>query len=438
MVGSPNLDSDGFSSQTIWAATCLNGDGNTVYNGTSQCAGTTGNPAPSAPGNYNTLYSLTNPFPTVGGVPGIIQLTGATQGLSTNYNSILSTMLHSQPTQKVYNFNFGVEYEFPHEIVFSAGYVGSRGLHLPFATVDLNQLPLSTLANLVIAGDTTTQIVDAEPFSQFTDDSISTTGANNGVMTHGYPAGDSEYSSLQTKLQKRLTHHFTTLTSFTWGKIMTDDGNPPLGFVGAHGGSVQDWRNLKFDHSVSPQDVKYQFTAQASYDLPVGKGRAVNLHGVANQIAGNWTVNGIFYRSTGVPLPSPTVGAAPTTHYFNQRTDMICDPSKGAPHTATVWFTSACFAPPLLPYVAGNAPTYLDHVRTMGADDLDLTVSKTFKLAKERDIRIDISSYNVANKAQLGAPAVNPYYSSASTPFGEITTTVNSPRQFQGSARFTF
>ena len=67
-------------------------------------------------------------------------------------------------------------------------------------------------------------------------------GAGNGVNVNGYPGGDSEYSSLQTKVQKRLTNHFTTLASFTWGKIMTDDGNPPLGFVGSHAGAPQDGR----------------------------------------------------------------------------------------------------------------------------------------------------------------------------------------------------
>jgi hypothetical protein len=98
----------------------------------------------------------------------------------------------------------------------------------------------------------------------------------------------------------------------------------------------------------------------------------------------------------------------------------------------------------------------------MGADDLDFTLSKSFKLGGERSIRIDLTSYNVANKAQLGAPAVNSEYSlvcdanhpncatkidptlpsvpysSGSNPFGAITSTVNSPRQFQGGARFTF
>ena len=75
-------------------------------------------------------------------------------------------------------------------------------------------------------------------------------------------------------------------------------GNPPLAFVGSHGGGVQDARNLSLEHSVSPQDVKYQFTGQASYDLPIGPGRAINMNGVGNAILGGWTLNGIMYLST--------------------------------------------------------------------------------------------------------------------------------------------
>jgi len=155
-------------------------------------------------------------------------------------------------------------------------------------------------------------------------------GFGTGVGTSGYPGGDSEYSSLQTKVQKRLTGHFTTLATFTWSKLITDDGNPPLGFVGSHNGSVQDWRNLSYEHAISPQDLKYSFTGQASYDLPIGKGQAVNLHGVANAVAGGWTVNTILYLSTGVPIHAPGSGNPLTP--FNQRSDMICDPRKGSAH----------------------------------------------------------------------------------------------------------
>ena len=205
-------------------------------------------------------------------------------------------------------------------------------------------------------------------------------------ILNGYPGGDSEYSSLQTKVQKRLTNHFTTLASFTWAKLMTDDGNPPLGFVGFHNRSVQDWRNLSYEHSVSPQDVKYQFTWQASYDLPMGKGRAMNLNGVSNAILGGWTVDGIFYLSSGVPIASPYVG---DNHYLNQRADLICDPSKGAPRTAVIWFLPNCFAVPGTesgvgnPFIPGNAPAYLDHLRTMGANNLDSHTLQKFQTGRK-------------------------------------------------------
>jgi len=443
MVSGSAQDSDGYSTSNNWNATCYNSDitlnnplGNSVFNGSNQCGANvaySGNPM-TAP------YSLSDPFPVSMGAGLLPPSQLQPNGLETYLGSNLSTMLHSQRTTVTYNFNFGIEYEFPHQIVLSAGYVGSRGLFLPIGAVDLNQLTLSQINQLGTAGATTAQFLAAEPFPQFTTGSISETGATNGVIVHGYPGGDSEYSSLQTKVQKRMTNHFTTLASFTWAKLMTDDGSNPLSFVGYHYGAIQDWRNLRYDHAVSPQDVKYQFTWQASYDLPMGKGRAMNLNGVSNAILGNWTASGIFYLSSGVPINSPNVGG---NSYLDQRADMTCDPSKGAPRTAAIWFLPNCFAVPATQFVPGNAPAYLDHLRTMGANNLDLTLSKTFKLGEKRDLRFDISSYNFANKPQFSAPNVPTNYSgwttgSSGNEFGQITQTSNTPRQFQFAARFTF
>jgi hypothetical protein len=198
---------------------------------------------------------------------------------------------------------------------------------------------------------------------------------------------------------------------------------------------------MKYEHSVSPQDVKLQFTGQASYDLPIGDGRALNLGGVGNTVLGGWTFNAIAYLSDGIPIASPLVGAG--TSYFNQRPNLTCDPSSGAPHTAATWFNYNCFAIPSSPFVAGSAPAYLSSVRTMGAQDFDLSLYKNFTMGKERDLRIEISSYNIANRAQLGMPNVPSITAVQSDPsqaaiFGQITSTVNSPRQFQFGSRFTF
>ena len=459
MVGSALFDSDGFSSATGWNSTCLNGDTNTVFFNAT-CA----NPVP---GNYTAPYSISNPFPT-GVVP---TLTTSPTGLANNLGTTLNTVLHSQRTPVTYNYNFGLEYELPHQVIVSVAYVGSRGLFLPLGTVDLNDLSIGTIqkynnslcvdssqpscinvpniwapiqpATNANAGLPTVPLwVALQQYPQFGSGNY---GDGNGVLVHGYPGGDSEYNSFQAKVQKRLTSHFTTLASFTWAKLITDDGNPPLGFVGSHLGAPQDWKDLSYEHSVSPQDVKFQLTAQASYDLPVGKGRAMNLSGVPNTIFGGWTMNGILYLSTGVPIASPVVGQIPgqSVTYFNQRPDITCDPSSGAPHTATTWFNPNCFTFPASPFVAGTAPAYLDHVRTMGARDLDLSLYKTFNVGEAYKLRFEISSYNLTNHAQLGTPNVPDIYDVITQPsvaatFGQITSTVNTPRQFQFAARFTF
>ena len=461
-VASALQNTDGFSSQTTWNPTCYNADGNTVFNGTS-CGVNTG----SALDAFTGPYSLSNPFPN-GLVP---TFTSPPPGLANNLGVGLSTVLRSQRTPTTYDFNFAMEYELPHQVVVTAGYVGSRGLFLPFASVDLNVLDVAAIekynyslcvdpsqascvyvpnqwaaiqpsTNANYGASTVPLWVSLQNFPQFGNGSY---GSGNGVVVNGYAAGDSEYSSLQTKVQKRLASHFMTLATFTWGKIMTDDGNPPLGFVGTHYGAAQDWRDLQYEHSVSPQDVKYQFSGDASYDLPVGKGRAINVTGFSRAVLGDWTANGILYLSTGVPIASPGSGT-PIGYLPSQRADQTCNPASGAPHSVAAWFNDTCFAIPGTesggtgnPFVPGTAPAYLDHVRTKGARDLDISLYKAIPLG-ERDLRFDVSSYNITNTPQFGYPSVPSVVGAVQQglPFGQITNTINTPRQFQFGARFTF
>lgn len=460
MVASALQDSDGFSSTTNWNATCYNNDGNTVYNGTSGCAGAApGSPAPSDTG----IYSLSNPFPN-----GVVPVfTTPPPGLANNLGTTLNTVLHRERTPTTYNYNFSVDYQFPDEVTLDVGYVGSRGLFLPFASFDDNTLSIQTIekygaalcvdtsnpacrtvkniwgpiqpsTNANYGSPTVPLWVALQRFPQFGNGNY---GSGNGVNFNGYPDGDSEYNSLQAKLVKRLSRHLTTLGAFTWAKLITDDAHPPLGFVGSHGGAPQDVKDLQFEHAVSPQDVKYQFSGMASYDLPVGPGRAIPLDRVANVVLGSWTVNGIVYLSTGIPIASPVVGAP--VSYFNQRPNLTCDPSKGAPHTATTWFNPHCFALPASPFVPGNAPAFFDHVRTMGSRDLDLSFYKYFPMGEVRRLRLEVACYNVTNQAQLGMPQLPSITNVKTQPsvaasFGTITSTVNTPRQFQFGARYVF
>lgn len=459
MVSSATEDSDGYSTSTDWDATCYNADGNTVYNGTSACPGAAaGSPAPSVTG----VYSLTDPFPN-----GVVPIISSPSGYGNNLGTSLATVLHAQRTPTTYDFNFGYEWQMPSQMVLSMAYVGSRGLFVPYGGVDLNTLSLETIQKYGAAlcvdtsnpacqmvpntwapiqpptnanyGSSTVPLwVSLQPYPQFGNGNY---GSGNGVIVNGDPGGDSEYSSLQVKLQKRLTHHFTTINSFTWAKLITDDSAPPLAFVGNHLGAPQDVRDMRYEHSLSPQDVKVQFTGEVSYDLPIGKGRAVNLHGAGDAVLGGWTTNAVAYLSDGNPIASPIVGAP--IAYFNQRPNLTCNPAANAPHTATTWFNPNCFSIPNSPFVPGSAPAYLGNVRAMGAKDLDISLYKAFPMGEDRNLRFEISSYNITNTPQFAQPGVPSIYNVQTQPsiastFGQITTDVNAPRQFQFGARFEF
>ena len=435
MVANPGLNDDGFGSSTNWNATEYNSDGNTVL-----------------------LNSLSNPFPA-----GVVQPTGSSLGPATNIGSGLNTVAHSPRTLTTYNFNFGIEQQFAGNTVFSLAYVGSRGLFLPLFSESLNTLPLQTIQKygdtLCVTGDGNCTMVPntwasilppsnpyygadtvplwfaLQPFPQFNDG-----GFSDGVNVNGLAAADSEYSSLQTKIEKRMSNHFSMLASFTWGKLITDDNQPPLSFVGYHSGSPQDWRNLEYEHSVSAQDVKFQFNLQASYDLPIGPGRALNVNGLSNTLLGGWTLNTIVYLSDGVPIAAP-VGTG--NAYFNQRVDLSCDPGIHAAHTADQWFDYNCFSEPASKLLPGTAPAYLSSVRTDGAHQLDTSLYKAFALPGERSVRLEIASYNVTNTVQYGYPNVfwNPQAQQdpgVMVGFGRVFSAANTPRQFQFGARFNF
>jgi len=72
-------------------------------------------------GNTTILNSLSNPFQRA-----LLPVAVEAERIGDRPGANLNAMLHSQRTQETYNFNFGLEYELPHSVIVSAGYVGSR------------------------------------------------------------------------------------------------------------------------------------------------------------------------------------------------------------------------------------------------------------------------------------------------------------------------
>jgi hypothetical protein len=421
MVASAETNSDSFQTNTIWSATTTDAYGNSII-----------------------ANSLTNPFPN-----GVVQPTNGKLGPATNLGTSLSTVLHSSHDPTSYNFNFGLEYQLPAGFIASAAWVGSRGLFIP-GGYDLNQLSLQQVAQygsslgdsvpnpyLAAVTDPTSAIYQSptiplwesiSSYPQFTSG-----GPNAGVGISAGPLSDSIYHSVQLKLEKRMTQHFTTLFSFMGGKLI-DDGNNLLSFIGQHAG-VQDWRNLNLERSLDPQDVSHWISWQASYDLPVGSGRAINLNGHwTNFWLGGWTLNSVLSFGSGVPI---IVSGATNDPWFSQRPDITCNPANGAPHTAGQWFLPNCYAMPASKFLPGTGPRTLPGVRSDGTHNLDASLSKDFVFNERTRLQFQLAAFNVTNSVQLGIP--NASWNPANlASFGRITYAASQPRQFQFGLRFVY
>jgi hypothetical protein len=235
---------------------------------------------PVASGSYAKAITIENGFNTMLSQPAGINsvVTGlGLRGTNANSKSTYTT-----------DWNLSVERTVLKDFVGTVAYVGDNSHHL-IMNIDAN-------AQLAI---------------------ISPSG--NGQATRPMPdyggsaytgfEGMSDYHSMQAKLEKRMSHGYNLLASYTWSHSL-DNTPTPLGSSGFDtGNAIQ--TNLvpfKYDYSNSPWDIRQRFTLNALYQIPFGKGRTyLNNNAVADAIVGGWSVNALFTAQTGEHF---TVGTA--------------------------------------------------------------------------------------------------------------------------------
>jgi hypothetical protein len=298
------------------------------------------------------------------------------------------------------HWNMNVQQEIGRNRVIEVAYAGSKGTKLLGAR-DLNQpFPSARQPN-------------PRPVPQFDDIDILES------------RGNSNYHSLQARLQQSFHRGLTALASYTWSKSIDDASS----FFSSAGDASypQDSLNTRAERALSNFDLRHRFSLSYSYDLPLGTGR----------LRGGWQTFGIWTFQTGRPftvallsdLDNSNTGRSILGFGANDRPNVLRNPELSNP-TAQRWFDTTAFATP--PFGSfGSAGRNI--LTGPGYQNINVSIIKNTSLAERANLQFRAEAFNLINHTNLDLPAI--FVGSPS--FGSIQS-AGSPRRVQFGVKVLF
>jgi hypothetical protein len=309
-------------------------------------------------------------------------------------------------------FTFGVQQEVKGAGVWSVNYVGSLGRKIDYCPVANTAM---TPGPGAVGPRTPFPYMPQSFFDQ--------------------PIGQLDYNALETSLQGRSrVTGLTYLVSYTWSKGLNFGTD---GWYGIGTTSIQNPYNPKADRSVTGYDLPQVFTAGWVWAVPIGKGSAYSTgNRMTDYVLGNWQITGIATLESGRVYTVEDAGDIANTGNFNfvgsgyERPNLVGNP-KPQHQTPSQWINPAAFATPAQ-YTFGNTPR--NSLRTEPYKSLDASIFREFPLFESVQLQLRMDALNAFNHPIWGVP--NDCQNCQN--FGVVTSTVNSSRQVQLSAKIVF
>ena len=197
-------------------------------------------------------------------------------------------------------WHLGLEYQLPADTVLEVSYGGSRGLKL-YAFYNGNQATPTT--------DPTAATAPRRPANNNAwpgatgPCTLATPGNCNPALDTAIATfrsnTQSNYNSLQVRLEKRYSHGPQYEVAYTFAHALDNASSASLGSV--NNGDFRDQTRPNLEYGNADFDVRHRFVFSYTYDLPFGRGHmfAKNASGLVNQILGNWQMTGVFSAATG-------------------------------------------------------------------------------------------------------------------------------------------
>jgi hypothetical protein len=403
--------------------------------------------AASIDGGVTPYNTLNNPFPN-----GVVQPPGhnINQAQELLLGQSINVSFPDSPYGYMQQWNFDIQQQIGKGLLVDVGYAGAKGTHLamPSFLTPLDVLPdqylalgnrlLQPVANpflgTIQSGPLSAPTVPAGqlllPYPQYT-----------GIGSAQWNLGESDYQSLQIKVQERFSKAGTLIVAYTFAKLLSNTDSLQSWLESSSTAGIQDANNLRGEYSLTSFDVPQRLVVSYVLDLPVGRDRKYlsNASGVVNAFLGGWGLEGITTFQRGFPLPFTTALNLTNSFGNGSRPDVVSGCVKGISGSAEQrlgeWFNTACFTQPPA-FTFGNESRTDPTLRGQGISNFDAALFKNFPFGPEGRYVVQFRSefFNLFNKPQFGPPNT-----AFGTPqFGEVTNTINNPRLIQFALRFSF
>jgi hypothetical protein len=312
-------------------------------------------------------------------------------------------------TPNYQQWNLSVQQALGFQTTFELAYAGSKGTHLQ-SLVDRNQ-------DMVPGpGD----VQSRRPYPNF------------GPFASIENRGNSNYHSLQVKVEKHASHGLYFLSSFTWSKAINDQPE-----ICCSSPWPQNSWNIPADRGLADYNQALRWVLSYDYLLPLGKGHAL-LGGsrAADLIAGGWHFGGIYSLASGFPF-SPQMGYD-TSNTGSQgllRADQIAGNGNlpRGQRSPNLWFNPDAYAIPA-DFTFGNAGR--NTLVGPGTNNWDASLRKTFAITEAQNLEFRAEFFNFLNHPSFGQP--DPYITDGPGATGVVTSIAGANREIQLALKYHF
>lgn len=246
-------------------------------------------------------------------------------------------------------------------------------------------------------------------------------------------SANAEYNSASIKLTKRFSSGFSVLSSYTFAKSLDDSSG--IRVQGQDTLFPQNSYCRRCEWGLSAFDTRHRFVTSALWDLPIGKGRQLDVQNpILNGIVGGWQAGAIWTVQTGFPQTVSIGGVdrSGTGAGFDRPNATGVSPYLSNP-TPSLWFNPNAF-------VEQPAGTFGNVGRNTligpGLFTLDFSAHKEFRMwySEQHTLQFRFEAFNVLNHPVWGAPNSD----ILSSGFGTVTGTAVPMRQLQLALKYFF